>query len=168
MDHGRTTAEPPHRAAHEMWLDPGPALPRRTWQRRTRVPVIVTTSIAMIVFAVVVGVAVIAGLLTTPVFTAKGGVVADCSTEVATVPGGGTLARGAPVLLYDAAGGQVATTTLSVFLRADDGCRLTFEVSGVEYTDAGYLVTVGDADDRFSESISTAALQQGAVLRPLG
>lgn len=168
MDQGRTTAEPPHRAAHEMWLDPGPALPRRTWQRRTRVPVIVTTSVAMIVFAVIVGVAVIAGLLTTPVFTAKGGVVADCSTEVAAVPGGGTLARGAPVLLYDATGGQVATTTLSVFLRAGDGCRLTFEVSGVEYTDAGYLVTVGDADDRFSESISTAALQQGAVLRPLG
>ncbi|MGW6032403.1 hypothetical protein [Gordonia terrae] len=168
MDQGRTTAEPPHRAAHEMWLDPGPALPRRTWQRRTRVPVIVTTSIAMIVFAVVVGVAVIAGLLATPVFTAKGGVVADCSTEVAAVPGGGTLARGAPVLLYDAAGGQVATTTLSVFLRADDGCRLTFEVSGVEYTDAGYLVSVGDADGRFSESISTSALREGVVLRPLG
>ena len=33
---------------------------------------------------------------------------------------------------------------------------------------AGYLVSVGDADRRFSESVSTAALQQGAVLRPLG
>ena len=41
-------------------------------------------------------------------------------------------------------------------------------MSGVEYTDAGYLVSVGDADGRFSESVSTAALQQGAVLRPLG
>ncbi len=29
-------------------------------------------------------------------------------------------------------------------------------------------VTVGDPDGRFSESILTAALQQGVVLRPLG
>ncbi|MFE0749876.1 hypothetical protein [Gordonia sp. NPDC058843] len=167
MDQGRT-ADAHRGAAHEMWLEPGPPLPRRTWQRRTRVPVIVTTSIAMIVFALVVGVAVIAGLLTTPEFTAKGGVVADCLTEVAALPDGGTVARGARVVLYAAAGGEVATTTLSVFLRGDDGCQLTFEVSGVEYTEAGYLVAVGDADGRFTESVSTAALQQGAVLRPLG
>ncbi len=169
MDRERgESVTPGYGPAHEMWLDPGPPLPRRTWQRRTRVPVIVATSIAMVGFAVVVIAAVIAGLLTTPEFTAKGGVVADCATEVAAVPGGGTLARGARVVIYDAAGGEVATTTLSRFLRGDDGCRLTFEVSGVEYTDAGYLVTVGDADGRFSESISTAALQQGVVLRPLG
>ena len=169
MDRGTGgSMTPGYGPAHEMWLDPGPPLPRRTWQRRTRVPVIVATAAAMIVFAVIVGVAVVAGLLTAPTFTAKGGVVADCLTEVATLPGGGTLARGAPVVLYDAAGGDVATTTLSVFLRGDDGCQLTFEVSGVEYTDAGYLVSVGDADGRFSESVSTAALQQGAVLRPLG
>jgi hypothetical protein len=153
----------------EMWLDPGPPLPRRTWQRRTRVPVIVVTSIAMVVFAAIVGVAVIAGLLATPTFTAKGGVVADCTTEVAALPDGGTLARGAPVVLYDAAGGRAATTTLSVFLRGDDGCRLTFEVDDVAYTDAGYLLTLGDpAGPRFSQSVSTAALEQGVVLRPLG
>ncbi|KSU58169.1 MULTISPECIES: hypothetical protein [unclassified Gordonia (in: high G+C Gram-positive bacteria)] len=169
MDRGTgASLTPGYGPAPEMWLDPGPPLPRRTWQRRTRVPVIVATAVALIVFAVIVGVAVVAGLLTTPTFTAKGGVVADCATERATLPGGGTLARGAPVILYDAAGGEVARTTLSVFLRGDDGCQLTFEVSGVDYTDAGYLVSVGDADRRFSESVSTAALQQGAVLRPLG
>lgn len=168
MDQGRTTADAHHGATHEMWLDPGPALPRRTWQRRTRVPIIVTTSIAMVLFVVIVIAAVLAGLLSTPTFTAKGGVVADCLTEDAALADGGTLARGAPVVIYDAAGGEAATTTLSVFLRGDDGCQLTFEVSGVEYTDAGYLVTVGDSDGRFSESVSTTALQQGAVLRPRG
>ncbi|WP_439029135.1 hypothetical protein [Gordonia terrae] len=158
-----------HGSGPEMWLDPGPPLPRRTWQRRTRVPVIVATSIAMVVFAVIVAAAVIAGLLATPTFTAKGGVVADCTREVATLPGGGTLARGASVVLYDAAGGEVATTTLSVFLRGDDGCQLTFEVDGVERIDAGYLVTLGDAaGPRFSQPVSTAALEQGVVLRPLG
>ncbi|TYQ09654.1 UNVERIFIED_ORG: hypothetical protein L601_003400000260 [Gordonia westfalica J30] len=149
----------------EMWLDPGPPLPRRTWQRKTRVPVIVGTTIAMVLFAAVAIGALLLGVLRTPTFTAKGGVVADCATEVAAQPGGGQIARGAPVFIYDAAGGEVAKSALTGFLRTDSGCQLTFEVDGVEYTDAGYLVRVGE---RFSQPVSTSALQEGAVLRPLG
>ncbi|WP_232718120.1 hypothetical protein [Gordonia metallireducens] len=149
----------------EMWLDPGPPLPRRTWQRKTRVPVIVGTAIAMVLFAAVAIGALLLGVLRTPTFTAKGGVVADCATELASQPGGGQIARGAPVFIYDAAGGEVAKTSLTGFLRSDTGCRLTFEADGVEYTDAGYIVRVGA---NFSQPVSTAALQEGAVLRPLG
>ncbi|GAA14519.1 hypothetical protein [Gordonia alkanivorans] len=149
----------------EMWLDPGPPLPRRTWQRRTRVPVIVGTTIAMVLFAAVALGALLLGVLRTPTFTAKGGVVADCATELAAAPGGGQIARGTPVFVYDAAGGEVATTSLSGFLRSDTGCQLTFEVDGVEYTDAGYVVRVGES---LSQPVSTAALQKGAVLRPFG
>lgn len=149
----------------EMWLDPGPPLPRRSWQRKTRVPVIVGTTIAMVLFAAVAIGALLLGVLRTPTFTAKGGVVADCATEVAAQPGGGQIARGAPVFIYDAAGGEVAKSALTGFLRSDTGCQLTFEVDGVEYTDAGYLVRVGE---RFSQPVSTSALQEGAVLRPLG
>ena len=149
----------------EMWLDPGPPLPRRTWQRKTRVPVIVGTTIAMVLFAALAIGALLLGVLRTPTFTAKGGVVADCATEVAAQPGGGQIARGAPVFIYDAAGGEVAKSALTGFLRTDSGCQLTFEVDGVEYTDAGYLVRVGE---RFSQPVSTSALQEGAVLRPLG
>lgn len=149
----------------EMWLDPGPQLPRRTWQRKTRVPVIIGTTIVMVLFAVVAIGALLSGVLRTPTFTAKGGVVADCTTEVTATSDGGQIARGAPVVIYDAAGDDVAKTSLTGFLRSDTGCRLTFEADGVEYTDAGYVVRVGD---RFSQPVSTAALQEGAVLRPLG
>ncbi|GAC54759.1 hypothetical protein [Gordonia amicalis] len=151
-------------AAQEMWLDPGPPLPRRTWQRRTRRPVIVGTTLAMVLFAAVAIGALLVGLLTTPTFTAKGGVVADCATEVAALPDGGRIVRGAQVAIYDAAGGEVAVTSLDRFLRADEGCQLTFEVDGVTFTDAGYVVRVGD---RFSQPVSTSALQEGAVLRSL-
>ncbi|MBD0860165.1 hypothetical protein IA539_02920 [Gordonia sp. zg691] len=149
----------------QMWLDPGPALPRRSWQRRTRTPVIIVTSVAMVLFAAVVASALLTGLLTTPTFTAKGGVIVDCATEVAETPDGGRIARGAAVIVFDAAGGEVASTTLTTLLRSDLGCQLTFEADGVDYTDAGYVVTVGD---RFSQSVSTAALERGAVLRTLG
>ncbi|QMU20124.1 hypothetical protein [Gordonia rubripertincta] len=149
----------------EMWLDPGPPLPRRTWQRKTRVPVIVGTTIAMVLFAALAIGALLLGVLRTPTLTAKGGVVADCVTEVASLPGGGQIARETPVFIYDAAGGEVSKTSLTGFLRSDTGCQLTFEIDGVEYTDAGYVVRVGES---FSQTVSTAALQKGAVLRPLG
>ncbi|MCD2146538.1 hypothetical protein [Gordonia paraffinivorans] len=152
-------------ADHEMWLDPGPRLPRRNWQRRTRLPVIVATTVAMVLLAALAIGAVLLGALRTPTFIAKGGVVVDCTSQTAEIPGGTPITRQSPVVIFDAAGGEVARTTLTGFVRDDDGCRLTFEADRVEYTDAGYLVRVGD---RFTQTASASALQQGVVLRPVG
>ncbi|MEO9330000.1 hypothetical protein [Gordonia aurantiaca] len=148
---------------HEMWLDPGPRLPRRSWQRKTRVPVIIGTVLAMSLLAVLAIGALVVGAVSTPTLTAKGGVVVDCASQTAEIPGGSPIARGTRVVIYDATGGEVAKTSLTEFVRSDVGCELTFEVDGVEYADAGYVVRVGD---RFTQTASAAALQQGVVLRP--
>ncbi|WP_052004082.1 hypothetical protein [Gordonia aichiensis] len=145
----------------EFWLDSGAPLPRRMWQHRTRVPIIVGTSIAMVVFAALALFAILLGIGNTQQFTALGGVPVSCDTWE-TAATGGTISDRAAVTIYSETGDKLATTPLERYRTHDGQCVLKFSVD-VDAGRSGYVVHVGDG---FAQPVSPAALQSGVVLRP--
>ena len=148
----------------EFWLDSGAALPRREWQHKTRVPVIVGTSIAMVVFAALAGLAVVLGINYTPHFTAIGGVPVSCGSWE-TEANGGTITDKSVVTIYSETGTKLATTPLERH-STDEGrqCVLRFSVDDVDASQSGYVVHVGDT---FAQPVSGSALKRGVVFRPI-
>ncbi|GAB2644725.1 hypothetical protein GCM10027169_10890 [Gordonia jinhuaensis] len=74
------------------WLPPGPDRPRRTWQRRSRIPVIVGGTLLLAVLAAITIIALALG--SSPGhFTARGRVVID-SRSAQLTDGGGCVGSG--------------------------------------------------------------------------
>ncbi|WP_279097327.1 hypothetical protein [Gordonia bronchialis] len=150
-------------AVGEYWLDSGPALPLRTWQRKTRFWVILISSIGgAILVAIAIG-ALVLGLVFSHFFTASGGVAVDCASGTAAAPGG-VVAERTPMIIFDDRGERVGSTTLGAMIRADDGCRLPFEVRNLRSGNGPYTLRVGDV---FAQTVSEGALSAGVTLRPI-
>ncbi|MFF0707232.1 hypothetical protein [Gordonia sputi] len=148
----------------EFWLDSGAALPRREWQHKTRVPVIVGTSIAMVVFAGLAVFAIVLGVNYTPQFTAIGGVPVSCASWETTA-NGGTISDKTVVTIYSETGGKLATAPLERHSteQKQKQCVLRFSAKGVDAGKSGYVVHLGDT---FAQPVSGSALERGVVFRP--
>ncbi len=146
----------------EFWLDSGAALPRREWQHKTRVPVIVGTSIAMVVFAGLAVFAIVLGISYTPQFTAIGGVPVSCASWETTA-NGGTISDKTVVTIYSETGGKLATAPLERHSTEQQQCVLRFSAKGVDADKSGYVVHLGDT---FAQPVSGSALERGVVFRP--
>ncbi|GAA3690876.1 hypothetical protein [Gordonia hankookensis] len=147
--------EPP-----QFWLRSGPMLPQRTWQRSTRSPIIIISSLAAMALAAVAVAALLVGTVNRTTFTARGVVV--CPTAQ-----GQTLriAPGAPVRIYDETGDELSTTTLGQRESGDGNqCEMPFRARDVASGRDGYVVRVGDV---LQETVSESALSSGVVLRPV-
>lgn len=147
----------------ELWLEPGPQLPRRTWQRKSRRPVIAVTVIASLLFAAIAVGAIGWGVFTPKYFTATGAMPADCSTEQAEVDGA-TVGIGTDVRIFHQTGGTAATSTFDDFRRSNSDCFLVFTTRTQTAAGGDYLVEVGDGLVRQTASAQT--LQLGIMLRP--
>lgn len=133
----------------QYWLSPGPDLVPRTWQRRTRKPVIIISSIATAIL-VVIGIGAVGWGVQERDFTAEGAVVlTDEQYEVSAseICGGtgefedvrdGTRARILDEDLSILAEGALSSPQLS-----DGRCRLGFVLSGVPEGRDRYVVEVG-------------------------
>ncbi|GAB92163.1 hypothetical protein [Gordonia rhizosphera] len=149
-----------HGSRPQYWLESGPMLPRRRWQRTTRSPVIVISVLAALALTAVAGAALVVGLINSANFTAQGTVV--CPTNAAQAS---RIVPGAAVVIYDLAGDQLASTTLGPRSTVAGRCEMAFTAESVDAGRGEYLVRVGDS---FQETVSESALVSGAVLRPLG
>ncbi|MBA4022540.1 MAG: hypothetical protein C0482_09255 [Gordonia sp.] len=133
----------------QYWLDPGPDLPARTWQRRTRKPIIVISSIAATVLAVIALGALVLGVQERD-FTADGSVVlTDQQYEVsATDICGGIgefedVRQGTRVRVLDEDLSILGQSELSAPELSDNRCVLPFSISGIPEGRADYVVEVG-------------------------
>ncbi len=142
----------------QYWLESGPMLPQRRWQRTTRSPVIVISVLAALALTAVAVTALVVGWINSTNFTAKGVVI--CPEATAT-----RIAPGAPVAIYDETGAELSLTTLGPRRSGVDGrCEMPFSARSVDAGLSGYVVRVADV---FQETVSEAALANGAVLRPV-
>ncbi|OBA40601.1 hypothetical protein A5777_13790 [Gordonia sp. 852002-10350_SCH5691597] len=137
-------------------------MPRREWQHKTRVPVIVGTSIAMVVFAGLAVSAIVLGVNYTPQFTAIGGVPVSCASWETTA-NGGTISDKTVVTIYSETGGKLATAPLERHSTEQQQCVLRFSAKGVDADKSGYVVHLGDT---FAQPVSGSALERGVVFRP--
>ncbi|MEE3852522.1 hypothetical protein VZC37_19430 [Gordonia sp. LSe1-13] len=158
-----TSAEPPRPdGAHHApappayWLPSGPMRPQRTWQRRTRSPIIIVSAVAGLALAAVAFVALGIGSVNAAMFTAQGVVV--CPADP------GQITPGSAVRIYDETGEDLATTELGPRRTEDGRCEMSFSADEVPSARGGYVVRIGDV---FQETVSESALAQGVVLRPL-
>ncbi|MDL9938128.1 hypothetical protein QSJ18_15350 [Gordonia sp. ABSL1-1] len=154
-------AQPP-----TFWLDPGPSLPRRSWQRRSRRPVIALSVVGAVLLAVLAVLALSVGVIRGLSFDADGQVAVDCETRTATVAGGGRIAAGDEVTIFAATGARLGSAKL-VDLGSGPGardCVLGFTVSDVDVVDGGYVVALGKV---YSQTVTEDALRSGVVLRPV-
>ncbi|SIS20159.1 hypothetical protein [Williamsia sterculiae] len=156
----------------ELWLPPGADLPKRTWQRRSRRPVIVISTIGAVLLAAIAVVAVVfgAGGLTDDTFTARGAVI--LTTDQFTNSGDscrGTgdvadLRSGTKVRIADAdtekvlADGRLTDSTVT-----QDTCRLDFEIGDVPTSDHNYLVVVGVST---AQTVTENELRGGIRIAP--
>ncbi|MGV9710117.1 hypothetical protein ACWDTI_05585 [Gordonia sp. NPDC003424] len=160
MDPGRPT-HPTSAPQPEYWLTPGPMLKQRTWQRTSRVPVIIVSVIGVAALITVAVVALVIGSVSRSFFTARGVVL--CSTLPIQAR---QITTGAPVVIFDESGAELASTSLGQRRNGEDGqCELPFSARSVEAGKSGYVVRIGDV---LQETVSGPALQSGVVLRPLG
>lgn len=143
----------------QLWLRPGHALPKRTWQRSSRIPVFVISIVAGLFFAAVALLVLLGGCINASVFTAKGGIICPSQQTTSMAVGPGT-----PVVIYDETGDRLARTTLGVPTRVDGRCELPFSADSVVSGRGNYVVRVGDL---YQETVSESALLRGAVLRPV-
>ncbi|MGV9826294.1 hypothetical protein [Gordonia sp. NPDC003429] len=159
--YGTGRPDPQHAPAGsvpEYWLTPGPMLPRRSWQHKTRIIVIMVTTIAAALFAAVAVLALGVGHVSRTHIDAKGEVVVDCGTWSST-----GIAENTPVRIYEETGEQLATARLDRRVQVSGECRLAFEIAQMPVSGSGYVVRVGDD---FSQPVSSSALRDGVVLRP--
>jgi len=142
---------------------PGPALPTRRWQRRSR-PWIWTISVIVgLLLLGLGGYALVRGTLEQQYFTATGAVQTDCRSGRAV--SGADLGVGDPVRLYAADDGrELGSTTLDERLTAEGSsqvCFAAFTLDDIYDVDGGYLLEIGGEPGRL---ISRAALEAGLVL----
>jgi hypothetical protein len=139
----------PAQQTPQYWLAPGPDLPPRTWQRRTRTPVIVISAVVATVLAVLAVGAITWGAQTRD-FTAEGAVIltdgqyAVSSTDVC----GGTgefedLRVGTRVRILDEELAILEVDALSAPKLSNNECRLEFAVDGVPEGRGRYVVEIG-------------------------
>lgn len=139
----------PAQQTPQYWLAPGPDLPPRTWQRRTRTPIIVVSAVVGVVLAVMA-----LGAMTWGVqgrdFTAEGQVLLTGSRyAVSTADNcGGTgefeeLQVGARVRIRDEELTILEEGTLGGPVLSDNRCRLGFAISGVPEGRGRYVVEIG-------------------------
>lgn len=146
---GQTSPMQPVQQTPQYWLDPGPELAQRTWQRRTRKPIIVISSIAATILAVIAIGAMILGVQERD-FTADGAVVlTDGQYEVsASDICGGTgefedVREGTRVRVLDEDLSILGQSVLSAPELSDDRCFLPFSIPGVPEGRADYVVEIG-------------------------
>ncbi|MFT4201094.1 hypothetical protein [Gordonia sp. (in: high G+C Gram-positive bacteria)] len=160
--------------APQLWLTPGPYLPRRDWQRRTRSLVTAATSVGgalwlLGVLAVIIVGIVVGAVLKHATFTGHGGVIVNCSTRSTD---GGAVLQGTPVQAWTDKSEKVLYTELEkvkVVEVADpkhhgqrtSRCHLPFKLEGVRRDAAGYNLRIGDSAPQF---ITTKALKEGAFV----
>ena len=139
----------PAQQTPQYWLAPGPDLPPRTWQRRTRTPIIIVSVVVGVVLAVIALGAMAWGVQGRD-FTAEGEVVltggqyAVSSSDIC----GGTgefedLKVGARVRILDEELTILEEGTLGAPELSDNRCRLGFAVSGVPEGRGRYVVEIG-------------------------
>ncbi len=151
------------------WLDPGSDLEPRSWQRRTRGPVIVISTIAGLLFAVLGIGAVVMGSQPRD-FTAAGSVVltADQYEVSADDICGGTgefedIRAGARVRILDADLTILDQSSLTTPQLSADYCRFEFSVAGVPEGRDRYVVEVGDT---FRYETTEDELERGIIFEP--
>jgi hypothetical protein len=153
----------------QYWLSPGPDLAPRTWQRRTRTPIIVISSIAATILAVIAVGALAFGVQERD-FTVDGSVVlTDQQYEVsATDICGGTgefedVREGTRVRVLDEDLSILGQSVLTAPELSDGRCRLPFSISGIPEGRAGYVVEIGTT---LRHEAGESNLQRGIVIEP--
>ncbi|QKT07100.1 hypothetical protein HUN08_07720 [Gordonia sp. X0973] len=158
----------------QRWLTPGPYLPRRDWQRKTRTAITAITGVSGVMWLIGVIALIAIGLVVTFVmrispFEGKGLVMASCSSAST---GDGTIAAGSPVVAWTDKTDKVLHGTLQALKSvkvADEKdptvkvrrCYLPFTLKGVRPDAAGYNVRIGDGAPQF---VTTRSLKTGAVI----
>lgn len=133
----------------QYWLDPGPDLTPRTWQRRTRRPVIIISSIAGVILALIAIGAIGWGVQERD-FTAEGEVVlTDDQYEVSPSEiCGGTgefedMQEGTRIRILDEDLSILGEGELSNPQLSDGSCRLDFAITGIPEGRGHYVVEIG-------------------------
>jgi hypothetical protein len=133
----------------QYWLAPGPDLPPRTWQRRTRTPIIIVSAIVGTVLAVL-GIGAITWGAQTRDFTADGAVVltgdqyAVSSADVCSGTGEFEDMRvGTRVRILDEDLAILEVGALSAPQLSNSECRLEFSIGGVPEGRGRYVVEIG-------------------------
>ncbi len=159
----------------QMWLTPGPYLPRRTWQRQTRTLLTALTGVSGVLWVLAaIGVIligfVVARYAQTATFAGGGGVIVNCSSSTTA---DGEVAAGAPVVAWSDRSDKVLRTTLQPAKETDlvdaahrdqgavKRCYLPFTLEGVRSDAAGYNIRIGDTAPQF---VTTRSLKQGAIV----
>lgn len=148
----------------QYWLNPGPDLAPRTWQRRTRRPVIIISSIAGVILALIAIGAIGWGVQERD-FTAEGSVVlTDDQYQVSSFEiCGGTgefedVQKGTRIRILDEDLSILGEGELSDPQLSDDHCRLAFAISGVPEGRGQYVVEIGTS---FRYDASESVLERG-------
>jgi uncharacterized membrane protein len=151
------------------WLEPGHDLEPRNWQRRTRRPVIVISTIAGVILAVL-GIGAITIGSQTRDFTAQGSVMLTAGQYQVSADDvcGGTgefeeIRAGTRVRILDVDLAVLEQSTLATPQLSTDECRLEFSVSGIPDDRDRYVVEIGDM---FRYETSRGALERGIDIAP--
>lgn len=151
-------------APAQMWMPPGRYLTQSTWRKRWKLPVIIGSSVVGVLLAVVAVFAVVFGVISSSVFTARGVVVVSCQSGTALE---GLIKPGSAVRIWGENGSLEGSTQLQPMKSVDSDsgskvCYLPFEVRQVSTSQVGFNVRIG----LYSQFVSANALKSGAVLRP--
>ena len=166
---------PPPGPPPQRWLGPGPYLPRRTWQQKTRTLITAMTGlsgvvwIACAIILMLLG-AVVAQYQKTATFTGNGGVMVSCESSSTA---GGAVEAGTPVIAWSDRSDRVLHTALRPVKRAEvidpndraggkaERCYLPFTLEQVRGDASGYNVRIGDTATQF---VTTKSLKDGAIV----
>lgn len=159
----------PVQSVPEYWPAPGNDLEPRNWQRRTRGPVIVISTVAGVIFAVAGIGAVVIGSQPRD-FTAEGAVVLTAGQYEASAGDvcGGTgefeeIRAGARVRILDTDLIILEQSSLTTPQLSADECRLEFSVPGIPEGRDRYVVEVGDT---FRYETNEEGLERGIIFEP--
>jgi uncharacterized membrane protein len=159
----------PVQSTPQYWLTPGHDLEPRSWQRRTRRPIIVISSIAGVILAVLGIGAIVIGSQTRD-FTAEGAVVLTAGQYEVSANDicGGTgefeeIRVGTRVRILDVDLTVLEQSTLATPRLSADECRLEFSVSGVPEDRGRYVVEIGSM---FRYETTQSVLEHGIDIAP--
>jgi len=159
----------------QQWLPPGPYLPRRTWQQKTRTAVSWVTGVSGGVWILALIAVVLVGYLVgryqkTATFTGGGGVIVDCSSATTA---DGEVEAGTLVVAWTDRTDRVLRTRLEKVKQTevrntDDAsrrtvtrCYLPFSFDKLRRDAAGYNIRIGNTDSQF---VTSKSLAEGAIV----
>ncbi|MFT3899837.1 MAG: hypothetical protein QM728_06285 [Gordonia sp. (in: high G+C Gram-positive bacteria)] len=158
----------------QLWLTPGPYLPRRDWQQRTRTLITSLTGVGgalwlLGVIAIVITGFIVSSALKTSTVKGHGGVIVPCNTKLTP---DASAEEGTPVTAWSDKTDKVLTTRLEAAktVQVPDAdhpgktvarCHLPFKFDKLRRDAVGYNVRIGDSAPQF---VTTASLVKGAYV----